>query len=534
MKLFIGSSSEAQDQMRLVASWIEKAGHTAVCWDDTTVLPPSEYPLSSLHKLTRDVDGAVFVLTEDDSARVRGSLTALPRDNVLIEYGLFLGALGLNRVVFVRVGQPKVASDLAGLTYIDLTRQNQAQLQLKQWLNSFGQPEVRGRSREAYPAKFWGLLSTTVIILFGADPPRHREPEAITHPKVSLSPNDLHAAFMLSNFLSRHYPEKEVITWPAQDEGWKGIIPSNADLILIGGFISNTEFLRQRRDLERRLRIKMGRACSVTDQMVYHPSFDTQSYGVEAPSRKSPQAIDDFSTEFVSEDHAIIRSIALRLYGRNRRVISIAGIKGTGTLAGATYLTTDPSLDVALPAIISGDAGLEFLVSGQFNRGKVEKVYSSEVYLNGEPIPVSPQVLIEKCELGRTCEGCDFGLKLRPSPRSFEHFQAIIFDLDDTLVDTYDTLIVPLEIEAAQVMLNIQPNLGEKKAVRPETLERYLLKLRRTNPSHVEEELRRRFPQVNSAALEARRQVDKESKTRSVHDLQRETVPPTAAIANFR
>lgn len=59
------------------------------------------------------------------------------RDNVLFEYGLFMGALGKERVCFVCKDQPKVASDLKGITYIDGNESlTKIKLKLKDWVNA--------------------------------------------------------------------------------------------------------------------------------------------------------------------------------------------------------------------------------------------------------------------------------------------------------------------------------------------------------------------------------------------------------------
>ena len=63
-------------------------------------------------------DFAVLVVSDDDVTTSRKSTQASPRDNVILELGLFLGALGRRRafVVVARTddGVPKMPSDLLG------------------------------------------------------------------------------------------------------------------------------------------------------------------------------------------------------------------------------------------------------------------------------------------------------------------------------------------------------------------------------------------------------------------------------------
>ena len=94
--------------------------------------------MGSLRRIARQVDAAVFVFAEDDKVWFRDADLGQPRDNVLIEYGLFLGALGgdeVDRVIFVRVGSPKTASDVAGITYISYEESKKIQFnkQVSAW-----------------------------------------------------------------------------------------------------------------------------------------------------------------------------------------------------------------------------------------------------------------------------------------------------------------------------------------------------------------------------------------------------------------
>jgi Predicted nucleotide-binding protein containing TIR-like domain len=61
-----------------------------------------------------------MIWAADDSTASKGAVTALPRDNVVFECGLFMGALGKDRV-FVAIDKStdiKVPSDFAGITLV--------------------------------------------------------------------------------------------------------------------------------------------------------------------------------------------------------------------------------------------------------------------------------------------------------------------------------------------------------------------------------------------------------------------------------
>src|SRR5207253_2790096 len=83
-----------------------------------------------------------------------------------------------------------------------------------------------------------------------------------------------------------------------------------------------------------------------------------------------------------------------------------------------------------------------------------------------------------------------------PTPRR----EIIIFDLDDTLLETYDCLITPLEYDAVEKMCAA----GLGKDVSDQMAEE-LLRLRKSHPENIEEMLIQRFSQIPSKAIRTRR-----------------------------
>jgi predicted nucleotide-binding protein len=80
---------------------------------------PSEYTLEALESSLDGFDFAILVLTADDTVESRGALSNAPRDNVLVELGLFMGKLGRRRTMIItdRSIDLKLPTDLAGLTH---------------------------------------------------------------------------------------------------------------------------------------------------------------------------------------------------------------------------------------------------------------------------------------------------------------------------------------------------------------------------------------------------------------------------------
>jgi len=74
--------------------------------------------LETLVEKLQSFDFAILVLTADDMVVSRDVLQQSPRDNVLLELGLFIGAIGRRRtfIVYDREKDIKIPSDLAGVT----------------------------------------------------------------------------------------------------------------------------------------------------------------------------------------------------------------------------------------------------------------------------------------------------------------------------------------------------------------------------------------------------------------------------------
>src|SRR5262245_31883614 len=141
LKIFIGSSTEANDDLLLVSTWIEKAGHEAVPWNDPKLFLPGEYTFPKLIEISRSVDAAVFIFSEDDKVWYREDSLTQPRDNVLMEYGIFSGAFGHGAAIICKVGRPKIPTDIHGLITLDISadKRSEAQAKFTAWLDHLDQ-----------------------------------------------------------------------------------------------------------------------------------------------------------------------------------------------------------------------------------------------------------------------------------------------------------------------------------------------------------------------------------------------------------
>lgn len=115
-KLFIGSSKEGLEVARAIETQLEKDVEATV-WEDG-VFGLGRGTLESLAKALDQFDYAVLVLSPDDMTISRKNTSPSPRDNILLELGMFIGRIGRERtfIVYNRDVDIKLPSDLAGVT----------------------------------------------------------------------------------------------------------------------------------------------------------------------------------------------------------------------------------------------------------------------------------------------------------------------------------------------------------------------------------------------------------------------------------
>ncbi|QUY43493.1 TIR domain-containing protein [Acaryochloris marina] len=121
MKIFVGSSSEAGLVDTEVRKILEDQDTLPIDW--RTQFRAGEFGLESLIRIKGECDAAILITTPDDKIWYRGAEGFSPRDNLLFELGLFISALGRERVgLVVATNQngdvPKIPTDLAGLNYV--------------------------------------------------------------------------------------------------------------------------------------------------------------------------------------------------------------------------------------------------------------------------------------------------------------------------------------------------------------------------------------------------------------------------------
>ena len=114
--IFIGSSSEGLDVARAIEYQLQNDAEVTI-WN-AGVFGLGWSTLEALLKAVDQFDYAILILTPDDVIQSREQSLASPRDNVIFELGLFMGALGRFRTfaLYDQKANLKILSDLAGIT----------------------------------------------------------------------------------------------------------------------------------------------------------------------------------------------------------------------------------------------------------------------------------------------------------------------------------------------------------------------------------------------------------------------------------
>lgn len=113
-RIFIGSSKEGLNVAQFIKNYF-LVDYECIIWNED-VFKDNENFLETLTKSASLFDFGFMVFAADDITIVRHKKFKSPRDNVLFEYGLFLGRLGTDRAYIIQDEKAKLPSDLLGIT----------------------------------------------------------------------------------------------------------------------------------------------------------------------------------------------------------------------------------------------------------------------------------------------------------------------------------------------------------------------------------------------------------------------------------
>lgn len=117
-RIFIGSSSEEIGTAKIVKGLLEPE-FEVVIWDeniwDKSIFKLNGNFLTNLLTATLKFDFGILLGSPDDKVESRGVQYLQARDNVLLELGLFIGRLGIDRCAFLVDENVKIPSDFGGI-----------------------------------------------------------------------------------------------------------------------------------------------------------------------------------------------------------------------------------------------------------------------------------------------------------------------------------------------------------------------------------------------------------------------------------
>ncbi len=136
MNVFVGSSKESLEVAKRISGILVSANHTPLLWSEPGLFIAGKTIIENLENVLKMVDAAIFVFGKDDKQWYHGEVSSVVRDNIIFEYGLFIGQLSRNRVCFCCSGELKIATDLQGVYYIDFGNKFTAEEKLMSWINA--------------------------------------------------------------------------------------------------------------------------------------------------------------------------------------------------------------------------------------------------------------------------------------------------------------------------------------------------------------------------------------------------------------
>lgn len=118
-QVFVASSVEGLDVAYVIQELLEYHAECTV-WDQG-VFEPSSYVMIDLLERLKITDYGIFVFSIDDTVKIRGEEEKTVRDNVILELGLFMGAIGQKNCFIVTPNSSEkihLPTDLTGMTLL--------------------------------------------------------------------------------------------------------------------------------------------------------------------------------------------------------------------------------------------------------------------------------------------------------------------------------------------------------------------------------------------------------------------------------
>jgi hypothetical protein len=156
-RIFIGSSTEGLSTATALKRQLADCGECQLWNEDFFEMNRSAF--ESLSQSSVLFDFAILVATKDDLQTKRNQVQNVARDNIIFEFGLYLGRLGKNRALLLKEKGTDLPSDLHGITLLefDATSTTESMEKASEALKKY----MRARSQE-YSLSF--IPSTAIAV----------------------------------------------------------------------------------------------------------------------------------------------------------------------------------------------------------------------------------------------------------------------------------------------------------------------------------------------------------------------------------
>lgn len=123
--VFIGTSKESLSIGKEIKQLLDSKYNIIRIWDKD-IFGASDTAIESLILMVQKHDFGIIILNDDDILKSRGKKYFAPRDNVIFELGLLIGALGRERVMILHPlnKKIKIPTDLLGINLINFEKKN--------------------------------------------------------------------------------------------------------------------------------------------------------------------------------------------------------------------------------------------------------------------------------------------------------------------------------------------------------------------------------------------------------------------------
>ena len=163
-RIFIGSSKESLGVAKRVKTFFSDDFDCHLWSDD--IFKSNESFIETLMKSASLFDFGIMIFAKDDITTVRGEEFETPRDNVLFEYGLFLGRVGSDKAFIVAEEGIKLPSDLLGVTHVFYNTEHNPNGELVPTSNlEVSLKKVKSQMLDSLNTGHLGLLPSTVIAI---------------------------------------------------------------------------------------------------------------------------------------------------------------------------------------------------------------------------------------------------------------------------------------------------------------------------------------------------------------------------------